>query len=134
MSQIHSPKEKYKKWLKLCAIRLVMVSLFSFCHSPVHTSKCCKLVETNVHRAKPGNVQSQVSGLFRRCCPVRVCSRGPKSHVSFSTMGRIFWQNSDLRTFTKSSRSNLRTFNQVVPTRCRAKCTHGSPHLILKLR
>ena len=54
---------------------------------------------------------------------------GLKSHVSsLATLGRIFWRNADLGTFAKFNRGNSRTFNQVVPKICRAKCTHRHRH------
>ena len=54
-------------------MRLVMVGLFSVCQftrpsAAKWVDRKLMRIETNVNQAKPGNVQSQLSGLFGRCC------------------------------------------------------------------
>ena len=124
----------------------------------VHTSKCCKMdwpqIDANWDKRQPSEAWQCTESTLRvvrkmlQWCTnetwkagvdksrAKVRASGLKLHVSSSaTLGRVFWPNADLGTFTKFSRGNSRTFNQVVPKLCWAKCTHRHrcPHPILKL-
>ena len=122
-------------------MRLVMVGPFSVCQSTRPSAMCWPQIDANDELQPSEAWQCTVSTLrvvrkMLQWCTnkiwkavdksrARVRASGLKLHVSSAaTLGRIFWRNADLGTFTKFSRGNSRTFNQVVPKRCRTKCTH----------
>ena len=133
-----------------------MVGPFSVCESTRPSAakwidRKLMRIETNVNQAKPGCTESTlrvVRKMLQKSAPMKlekqdksresratVRASGLKLHISSSaTLGRVFWPNADLGTFTKFRvRGNSRTFNQLVPKLCWAKCTHFNhrcPHPI----
>ena len=124
-------------------MRLVMVGPFSVCQSTRPSAMGWPQIDANWDKRQPSEAWQCTESTLRvvrkmlQWCTneiwkagvdksrARVRAIGLKSHVSSSaTLGRIFWRNADLGTFTKFSRGKSRTFNQVVPKRCQAKCTH----------